>query len=185
MAEVYYKVKTLNRYSAKTSDKPADRPPEGKPFQTFEDLEVYQLARGFRKAIYGVARRLPDFEKFGLVSQMRRAAASLTNNISEGHGRYRYPDQIKFLLPARGSLEELQDDLNICLDENYLPAAEIKLLKQQGWRVLNVLNGYAVTCGKRKLRARIQPCVTRHRNRLGLRKKRCSLQMCRCNFLTL
>lgn len=142
MAEGYYKVKTLNRYSDKTSDKPVDHPPEGKTFQTFEDLEVYQLAREFRKAMYGAARRLPDFEKFGLVSQMRRAAVSLTNNISEGHGRYHYPDQIKFLLQARGSLEELQDDLNICLDENYLPAAEIKPLKQQGWRVLNVLNGY-------------------------------------------
>jgi four helix bundle protein len=63
---------------------------------TFEDLVVYQVAREFRKAMYRVARQLPDVEKFVLASQMRRAALSLTNNIAEGHGRYHYLDQIKF-----------------------------------------------------------------------------------------
>ena len=63
---------------------------EQKAFRTFEDLEVYQVAREFRKAIYRVARRLPDIEKFRLASQVRRAAVSLTNNVAEGHGRYLY-----------------------------------------------------------------------------------------------
>ena len=45
-------------------------------FKTFEDLEAYQLAREFRKAMYAVTRRLPDFEKFELASQIRRAALS-------------------------------------------------------------------------------------------------------------
>jgi four helix bundle protein len=84
---------------------------------TFEDLEVYQVARRFRKTMYGVAGRLPDVEKFGLASQIRRAALSLTNNIAEGHGRYHYLDQIKFTLQSRGSLEELIDNLNACQDE--------------------------------------------------------------------
>jgi len=113
-----------------------------KPFKTFEDLEVYQVARDFRNAMYGVSRRLPDSEKFGLRSQMQRAAVSLTNNIAEGHGRYHYLDQIKFMLQSRGSLEELQDDLNICIDQKYSPDAEISALKQQGWRVYKLLNGY-------------------------------------------
>ncbi|MBI4660832.1 MAG: four helix bundle protein [Verrucomicrobia bacterium] len=111
-------------------------------FKTFEDLEAYQVAREFRKQMYGVSRQLPDIEKFELASQIRRAAVSLTNNIAEGHGRYHYPDQIKFMLQARGSCEELLDDLNICFDENYLPASEVDPLKHQGWRVHNVLNGY-------------------------------------------
>src|SRR6266481_1678545 len=93
-------------------------------FQTFEDLEVYKAARDFRKRIYDVSRRLPSFEKFELASQIRRAAVSLTNNIAEGHGRFHYLDQIKFMLQARGSLQELLDDLNVCDDENYLPLAE-------------------------------------------------------------
>src|SRR6266852_1518643 len=89
-------------------------------YQTFEDLEVYQVAREFRKAMYRVAKRLPEEEKFGLVSQVRRAAISLTNNIAEGHGRFHFLEQIKFMLQARGSLEELLDDLNACEDEHYL-----------------------------------------------------------------
>src|SRR4051794_36256350 len=113
-----------------------------KAYRTFEDLEVYQRAREFRKAMYGVNRRLPDYEKFDLGSQIRRAAVSLTNNIAEGHGRYHYLEQIKFCLNARGSLEELLDDLNVCKDESYLPDAEIEVLKQQGWRVHQLLNGY-------------------------------------------
>src|SRR5437762_13889474 len=111
-------------------------------YRTFEDLEVYQVAREFRRAIYGVAKRLPDEEKFGLCSQIRRAAVSLTNNITEGHGRFHFLERIKFMLQARGSLEELLDDLNVCEDESYLPIAEIDKLKQEGWRVHKLINGY-------------------------------------------
>ena len=113
-----------------------------KPFQTFEDLDVYQAARQFRKAIYAATRELPELEKYGLASQMRRAAVSLTNNIAEGHGRYHYPDQIRFMLQSRGSLEELIDDLNVSLDEHYLGAEDVAELKQNAQTVLALLNGY-------------------------------------------
>src|ERR1700731_4727086 len=96
-----------------------------KRHSTFEDLEVYQLAREFRKTMYQAAKRLPEIEKFGLASQMRRAALSLTNNIAEGHGRFHYLDQIKFTLQSRGSLEELIDDLNGCEGEQYLLVIEV------------------------------------------------------------
>ncbi len=115
---------------------------EASPFRTIEDLEVYQVAREFRKAMYHLARRLPDIEKLGLASQIRRAAVSLTNNIAEGHGRYHYLEQIRFTLQARGSLEELLDDLNVCEDENYLAGGEVPPLKQHGWRVYQLINGY-------------------------------------------
>ena len=115
---------------------------EAKHYQTFEDLEVYQVAREFRKAVYRVAKRLPEEEKFGLASQIRRAAVSLTNNIAEGHGRFHFLEQIKFMLQARGSLEELLDDLNVCEDEAYLAAQESETLKQEGWRVHKLINGY-------------------------------------------
>ena len=111
-------------------------------FQTFEDLEAYKAGRQFRVAMYAVSRRLPAFEKFELASQVRRAAVSLTNNISEGHGRFHFLDQIKFMLQARGSLRELIDDLNVCEDEKYLPPPEVANLKQEGWHVLRLLNGY-------------------------------------------
>ena len=111
-------------------------------FQTFEDLDVYKTAREFRKAMYVVMRRLPDFEKYDLASQIRRAAVSLTNNMAEGHGRYHYPDQIRFFLHSRGSLEELVDDLNVCVDENYLSKDEVMGLKEQASTVLALINGY-------------------------------------------
>ena len=111
-------------------------------FQTFEDLEVYKAAREFRKAMYAATRRLPDFEKYDLASQIRRASVSLTNNMAEGHGRYHYPDQIRFFLHSRGSLEELVDDVNVCRDEGYLSADEVTKLKEQASAVLALINGY-------------------------------------------
>jgi four helix bundle protein len=111
-------------------------------FLTFEDLDVYKKAREFRKRMYAVARTLPDFERYDLGSQIRRAAVSLTNNIAEGHGRYHFLDQIKFELHARGSLSELVDDLNVCEDENYLALSDLKILKEDAHEVQRLINGY-------------------------------------------
>jgi four helix bundle protein len=111
-------------------------------YSTFEDLDVYQAARRFRKAMYRVARQLPDIEKFALANQIRRAAVSLTNNIAEGHGRYHYLEQMKFMRQSRGSLQELLDDLNVCADEQYLRVEEIAALKEEGWRVRQLIDGY-------------------------------------------
>jgi four helix bundle protein len=127
-------------YDVKKESQNTER--ERKEFRTFEDLEVYQVAREFRKKMYGVRRALPDFEKFDLASQIRRAAVSLTNNIAEGHGRYHFADQVRFFLGSRGSLQELIDDVNVCADEKYLEAERIERLKSEAWRVLGLINGY-------------------------------------------
>src|SRR5207248_1572574 len=111
-------------------------------FRTCEDMELCQLAREFRKKMYAVTRQLPDFEKFDLASQIRRAAVSLTNNMAEGHGRYYFADQVRFFLGSRGSLQELVDDLNVCDDEKYLQNDEVAELKEKAWRVLGLINGY-------------------------------------------
>jgi four helix bundle protein len=111
-------------------------------FQTFEDLEVYKVAREFRRMMYAVSRRLPEFEKYDLGRQIRRASVSLTNNMAEGHGRFHYPDQIRFFLHSRGSLQEFVDDLNVCLDENYLPSHEVATFKEQAREVLILINAY-------------------------------------------
>jgi four helix bundle protein len=113
------------------------------PFRTFEDLEVYKKAREFRKSMHAVTRKLPDFEKYELSSQIRRAAVSLTNNIAEGHGRYHYLEQLKFLFQARGSLQELIDDLNICEDQQYLSKSEVVDLKDQAKEIQRLMSGYA------------------------------------------
>ena len=132
-----------------------------KDYHTFEDLEVYQVARELRRAMYRIAKQLPEIEKFGLASQARRAALSLTNNIAEGHGRYHFPDQIKFMLQSRGSLEEILDDLNVCEDEQYLAISEINGLKEAAWRVHKLINGYIrflrSRCGDRSPRLQEVP----------------------------
>jgi four helix bundle protein len=120
--------------------KPAES--EAKHYQTFEDLEVYQVGPEFRKTMYRVASQLPPEEKFALASQIRRAAVSVTNNIAEGHGRFHFLEQIRFMLQSRGSLEELLDDLNVCADEEYLPVREIQSLKQEARRLHKLINGY-------------------------------------------
>src|SRR6266550_7294182 len=127
-------------YNVKKGKQGADG--RGDKFRTFEDLEVYQVAREFRKKSYAVTRQLPEFEKFELASQIRRAAISLTNNMAEGHGRYHFADQVRFFLALRGSLQELIDDLNVCNDEKYLEGDEITELKGEAWRVLGLINGY-------------------------------------------
>jgi four helix bundle protein len=119
-------------------------------FKTFEDLEVYQAAREFRKTMYGVTRQLPAHETFELAGQIRRAAVSLTNNIAEGPGRYHYLDQIRFALQARGSLQGLIDDLNVCEDEQYLAQAIGTDFKRQGSRVCRLVKGYIRYLRERK-----------------------------------
>jgi four helix bundle protein len=93
--------------------------------------------------MYRVASQLPPEEKFALASQIRRAAVSVTNNIAEGHGRFHFLEQIRFMLQSRGSLEELLDDLNVCADEEYLPVREIQSLKQEAWRLHKLINRYS------------------------------------------
>jgi len=65
-------------------------------YGTFEDLEIYKSAREFRKKIYSLAKQLPEYVKYNLASQMRRAAVSLTNGIAEGHGRFHYQENVQF-----------------------------------------------------------------------------------------
>ena len=113
-----------------------------KPVRDFKDLEVWRVARALRVEIYKVAKLLPDFEKFGLAAQLRRAATSVTANIAEGYGRFGYQENIQLCRQARGSVYELRDHLTTCVDEGYLDLAEAKKLDGMAQRVAQMLNGY-------------------------------------------
>ena len=108
----------------------------------FKDLEVWKAARELRMAVYRVARRLPDFEKYGLASQIRRATTSVTANIAEGYGRYSYQENAQFCRQARGSLYELRDHLSTCADERYIGDQESVELERLAYRVIQLINGY-------------------------------------------
>ena len=73
---------------------------------------------------------------------MRRAALSVTNNIAEGRGRFHYQENAQFLRLARGSLEEVLDDLTLCEDESYAPAEVLQQLHGQVTSVERLVNGY-------------------------------------------
>ena len=117
----------------------------------FEDLEVYRAARAFRRRIYKLAKLLPEEEKYVLGQQMRRAAVSLTNNIAEGYGRHHWQQNTQFCRQSRGSLMELIDDINVCIDENYAEAERLEKLKHEdGVVLLKLLNGYIAYLQKQK-----------------------------------
>lgn len=118
---------------------------------SFEKLDVYNLAREYRRKIYKLSRMLPEVEKCNLAGQMCRATVSLTNNIAEGHGRYHYQENIQFVRQSRGSLEELLDDLNICIDETYVDKDYVEKQKQEGYFLLKKLNGYIKYLRDRKI----------------------------------
>jgi four helix bundle protein len=88
--------------------------------ERFEDLEVWRKAHKLVLAIYKLTRSFPNEEKYGLVSQMRRAAVSIPANIAEGFKKRTLRDKSNFYNIAQGSLEELRYYLILAKDLNYL-----------------------------------------------------------------
>jgi four helix bundle protein len=79
---------------------------------SFRNLRIWQEAHRLSLEIYRVTASFPAEEKFGIISQMRRAATSVSANISEGSGRHTRNDYVNFLYIARGSAKEI---INFCL----------------------------------------------------------------------
>ncbi len=110
--------------------------------RSFRDLTVWKKAIHLVKLIYPLARALPKEEVYGLSSQMRRAVVSIPSNIAEGFGRYNTKDYIHFLRIARGSNNEVETQLRICIEVGYLTedvcAASLQLCDELN-RMLNAL----------------------------------------------
>jgi len=82
--------------------------------KTFEDLEAYKAARIFRVFVsQKIIPQLLSAKEFDLLNQIKRSSRSVTANISEGYGRFRYLDTAKFCSNARGSLCETLDHINV------------------------------------------------------------------------
>ena len=107
-----------------------------------DHFELYLKARAFRRKIYGVIKQLPPAERYCLDPQMRKAVVSITNNIAEGHGRWHYQENIQFCRIARGSAEEIIDDLSICLDEEYAARDLLVQLEEEAYELIGRINGY-------------------------------------------
>jgi four helix bundle protein len=107
-----------------------------------DDFELYNAAREFRKGVYRIIKQLPNEERYALANQMRRAAISVSNNIAEGHGRWHYQENIQYCRTTRGSLDELIDDLNVCLDESYAEQTSVEKLKAEAYELIHRVNSY-------------------------------------------
>lgn len=94
----------------------------------FEKLETWQKAIDFADTVYRITRKFPDEERFGLTSQMRRAAVSIASNIAEGSARYSQDDFARFLEIATGSLFEVVTQATIAKRQTYLSEAEYQEL---------------------------------------------------------
>ncbi|XAM01141.1 four helix bundle protein [Phycisphaeraceae bacterium D3-23] len=88
--------------------------------KAYRKLEVRQLRMDIVDATYKLTRRLPDDERYGLISQMRRVAISIPSNIAEGYGRHHRPEYIQHLYVSRGSLMELETQLIACVRQQMI-----------------------------------------------------------------
>ncbi len=109
---------------------------------TFEDLEIWQLSRDFRKEISALAKSFPSDEKYRLADQIVRASRSVTANIAEGYGRYHYQENIQFCRQARGSLFEILDHLTVALDQGYITDDAFQVMRGEVFAVVKKVNGY-------------------------------------------
>ncbi len=110
----------------------------------YRDLQVWQKAMVLARAVYGHTSTFPKTEAFGLTAQMRRAAVSVPSNIAEGHGRLTDGNMRQFLAQARGSLYELETQIELACGLEYLePQSEKELLEscREVGRMLNGLMG--------------------------------------------
>jgi four helix bundle protein len=111
--------------------------------QSYKDLIVWQKSIELAKAIYKLTQSFPAEEKFGLVSQMRRAAVSIPSNIAEGQARRTTPEFIQFITHAQGSTAELDTQIILAVELKFCPktdALRIYELTDEIRRMLNALH---------------------------------------------
>ncbi len=88
--------------------------------RSYEDLDVWREAMMLVAAVYEASAKFPADERFGLTSQLRRAAVSVPSNIAEGHARSSTRDFLRFLSMAMGSLAELRTQFLIAEQQGFV-----------------------------------------------------------------
>jgi four helix bundle protein len=106
----------------------------------FEKLEVWQNSRSFVKEIYTITTNFPDNEKFGLISQIRRASLSISANIAEGMSRKTDKDKARFISISFGSAIEVVNFLILANDLNMINEKDYMQLREKLEKITNQLN---------------------------------------------
>lgn len=107
--------------------------------KSFKDLKVWEKSYKLSLEIYKATRNFPSEERFGLTSQVRRSAISIPSNIAEGYGRRYLKQYIQFLCVAYGSGSEMETQLMLAKDLEYLKDNEFKELIEKYYEVERML----------------------------------------------
>ena len=94
--------------------------------RNFRDIEIWNLSRGLVKEIYFLLKIMPDEEKYGLTSQIKRSVISIPSNIAEGCAKKSNKDFSRFLEISLGSCYELETQLILCADVDLIPEKNIE-----------------------------------------------------------
>jgi four helix bundle protein len=108
----------------------------------YRDLDLYKCAHQLALATYRATSNFPDREKFGLTSQLRRAAVSIPSNIAEGAGRSSHKDFARFLRVAVGSANELECQLLLARDLGFLDHHVHRTVSDLVVRTRQLLDGF-------------------------------------------
>lgn len=114
--------------------------PEPKPAKSFRDLRVWQAAYRVTLDVYKITQSFPEYEKFGLASQMTRAAVSVCSNIAEGFGRRTSREKDQFYAMANGSLTELESQILIAHGIGYLSKSDLDMIAEKCSSTHKMLN---------------------------------------------
>lgn len=113
----------------------------------FEKLDVWQKAIQFADLVYTLTRSFPDEERFGLTSQMRRAAVSISSNIAEGSSRHLRDDYVRFLEIATGSVFEVVSQSFLGRNQGYLHEDSFKSIYTAAEEQSRMLSGLRKSLG--------------------------------------
>ena len=107
----------------------------------FEKLELYQRSLNFIDNMYIVTKKLPNDERFGLFSQLRRAAMSVSLNLAEGFSNYYKKDKNRFFRIAKGSVYECIPGLTISLNQKYINQEEFEKMYHECYELSRRISG--------------------------------------------
>lgn len=113
-----------------------------KEYKKYIELDVWLEARKLVSEIYITTQTFPKDEQFGLTSQIRRCAISIPSNIAEGCGRSHKKESVQFLFISRGSVYELETQLFLSFDLNYISQSKLEELLEKLEKVRKLLNGF-------------------------------------------
>lgn len=117
---------------------------QDKEYQTiksFTDLNTWKEGHKLVLMIYKITKLFPSDEKFGLCSQIQRAAVSITSNIAEGFSRNSSKEKVQFYYTSLGSLTEIQNQLLVARDLGYINQQLFKDIALQSVVVSKLING--------------------------------------------